>query len=347
MFERFTQDARDIVVGAKAEAERAGVRYIGTEHLLASMIAIGEGRAYEALSVAGVTLNDVRAETARIVGTAGPLGAEDAAALKTIGIDLDAVMESVERSFGSGAMSPGPRDRQRSGHMPFTKAAKKMLELSLREALRLGHDCIGSEHILLGLIRAGDSTAMQTLVGVGIDVTALRDTLAADLRARPAEHRRRFGIFSPTPLLSATARDAILRAGEEADRMGRRQIGTEHILIALAEGGTGPAYAVLTAAGLRAAGIRRTIATGTSSVTHFTERLTNRGRANLTSRGKAVVASAQKEAMALGAREVGTEHLLLGIIADGQGLAAEILRSAGVSLDELRTSLITELGEAA
>jgi ATP-dependent Clp protease ATP-binding subunit ClpA len=347
MFERFTHEARATVVAAQREARLGNTHHIGTEHLLMGMLEPGEGRAYDALHRAGITLEYVRSETVRVLGaTAGLLGEEDAAALKSIGIDLDAVVESVERSFGPGALSP--TNRKPAGHIPFTKSAKTVLELGLREALRLDHDYIGTEHLLLGLIRQGDGVAMKVLMNSGIDVTAMRDALIADLHVLPTEPKRRMGIFSPSGRFTPAARDAVLRAGEEAYRMNLHYVGTEHILLALADSGTGTAYTALASAGVTAERVRLAISARKPSLTgHFTDWRKNRGRPHLTSHATAVVESASREAVQLGRNYVGTEHLLLAITGERQGLAAEILRKAGVSLDEMRTSLISELGEAA
>jgi ATP-dependent Clp protease ATP-binding subunit ClpA len=180
MFERFTQKARDVVQLARDEAERAGVNYVGTEHLLMAMLARGEGKAYDALTAAGLTVERARADAARLIGQPGALGAEDAAALKTIGIDLDAVIEHVEQSFGPGALTaPAAAKKRPFGLVRFTKRAKKVMELSLREAVRLHHNYIGTEHLLLGLIREGDGLGARVLVAAGASLTDLRATLEA------------------------------------------------------------------------------------------------------------------------------------------------------------------------
>ena len=135
MFERFTDRARRVVVLAQEEARMLNHNYIGTEHILLGLIHEGEGVA--------------------------------AKALESLGISLDAVRQQVEEIIGQGQQAP-------SGHIPFTPRAKKVLELSLREALQLGHDYIGTEHILLGLIREGDGVAAQVLVKLGADLNRVR-----------------------------------------------------------------------------------------------------------------------------------------------------------------------------
>jgi ATP-dependent Clp protease ATP-binding subunit ClpA len=135
MFERFTDRARRVVVLAQEEARLLNHNYIGTEHILLGLIHEGEGVA--------------------------------AKALESLGISLEAVRAQVEEIIGQGQSAP-------TGHIPFTPRAKKVLELSLREALQLGHNYIGTEHILLGLIREGEGVAAQVLVKLGADLSRVR-----------------------------------------------------------------------------------------------------------------------------------------------------------------------------
>src|SRR5437773_1401357 len=135
MFERFTDRARRVVVLAQEEARMLNHNYIGTEHILLGLIHEGEGVA--------------------------------AKALESLGISQEAVRQQVEEIIGQGQQAP-------SGHIPFTPRAKKVLELSLREALQLGHNYIGTEHILLGLIREGEGVAAQVLVKLGADLNRVR-----------------------------------------------------------------------------------------------------------------------------------------------------------------------------
>jgi hypothetical protein len=135
MFERFTDRARRVVVLAQEEARMLNHSYIGTEHLLLGLIHEGEGVA--------------------------------AKALQSLGISLEALRQHVQEITGRG-------QGQQQGHVPFTPRAKKVLELSLREAQQLGHDYIGTEHILLGLIREGEGVAARVLVKLGADLNRVR-----------------------------------------------------------------------------------------------------------------------------------------------------------------------------
>lgn len=188
MFERFTATARSAVVQAQHEARAVGSRTIGTEHLLLALLA--EERSDAAAALAGHGLDHARLVTAHRRCTDTPEGDLDADALRAIGIDLDAVRASVEASFGEGALDvpaePDRRARARrrpvSGHLPFSPPAKKALELSLREAIRLKQSCIGDVHLLLGLLREGQGLAVRLLVGEGVDLAALRRDLEEGLR---------------------------------------------------------------------------------------------------------------------------------------------------------------------
>ena len=138
MFDRFTDRARRVIVLAQDEARMLNHNYIGTEHLLLGLIHEGEGVA--------------------------------AKALESLGISLEAVRDQVEEIIGQGQQAP-------TGHIPFTPRAKKVLEYSMREALQINHPYIGTEHILLGLIREGEGVAAQVLIKLGADLNRVRSTV--------------------------------------------------------------------------------------------------------------------------------------------------------------------------
>jgi len=148
MFERFTSQSRRVVVLAQEEARMLNHNYIGTEHLLLGLLHEGKGSAARALTAMDITLGAARDQVVAIVGQ------------------------------GQG---------QPSGHIPFTPRAKKSLELSLREALQLGDGYIGTGHLLLGLIRQGDSTAVKILGKFGADLNDLRARVTQELRDQPEE----------------------------------------------------------------------------------------------------------------------------------------------------------------
>ena len=205
MFERFTHAARDAVVRAQHEARELGQSPIGTQHVLLALLADPAGPVAAALAGRGVDAASVRAEVLRRLG-AGPgsspaaladADAEDAAALKAIGIDLDAVRRAIEENFGPGSLrlprnAKPPRKGLLSrfssgtGHIPFSPRAKKILELSLREALRLKHNFIAPEHLMLGILREGSGLAAQILADAGVDFDAVRADLTRSLGERVA-----------------------------------------------------------------------------------------------------------------------------------------------------------------
>jgi ATP-dependent Clp protease ATP-binding subunit ClpA len=179
VFERFTAGAREVVVGAQAEARELGHGTTGTEHLLLALLARPATQTAQVLARHGLGREQVREAVTALVG-----GDDlDAEALTTLGIDLDAVRDRVEATFGPGALSRGGRRREPGGHIPFTPRAKKVLELSLRETLALGSRSITEAHIALGLLREGQGLAAKVLHDRGVDLVDLRRDLVAALAA--------------------------------------------------------------------------------------------------------------------------------------------------------------------
>ena len=223
MFERFSGGARRTVVLAQEEARALDHNYIGTEHILLGLLREHDGVAAQALSRLGITVGDVRGDVIRIIG--------------------------------KGAKAP-------SGHVPFTPRAKKVLELSLREALQLGHNYIGTEHILLGLIREGEGVAAQVLVARGADLEVVRAIVL---------HRVGRGGEGPTrsrPEHTPGAEEALSAAGDIA---AGGPVGSQHLLEALARSEEGLAGKVLASLGVDADAIAARIdelgVDGTSDVT--------------------------------------------------------------------------------
>jgi ATP-dependent Clp protease ATP-binding subunit ClpC len=170
MFERFTDRARRVVVLAQEEARLLNHNYIGTEHILLGLVREGEGVA--------------------------------AQALESLHVSLAVVRRQVEEVIGRGQPAP-------EGHIPFTPRAKKVLELSLREALQLGHDYIGTEHILLGLIREGEGVAAQVLQKLGATLERVREEV---MRLLPAEAERTGVQWEPVGMIQAPMCPNCLRA---------------------------------------------------------------------------------------------------------------------------------------
>jgi ATP-dependent Clp protease ATP-binding subunit ClpC len=180
MFERFTDRARRIIVLAQEEARSLSHNYIGTEHILLGMLHEGDG-------VAGV-------------------------ALKSLNVDRDGLRKKVVEIIGIGQMAP-------SGHIPFTPRAKKVMELALREALQLGHNYIGTEHLLLGLIREGEGVAAQVLVTSGVELNLVRRTVLDHLAGiqEAAEKKARAEEPSVSRLVATLERLALKAAETDLD----------------------------------------------------------------------------------------------------------------------------------
>jgi ATP-dependent Clp protease ATP-binding subunit ClpA len=176
MFERFTREARGVVMQAVERATMTHAPNVDTAHLLLG-VAGGTGAAARVLAEAGATPEGLaealdRTDETRLLGV--------------LGIDVDGIRASVERTFGPGAWTGsergrGPRGSLRTGHIPFTADARKALELSLREALALESRSIGAGHILLGLLRVG-GRPVEALAALGVDTAAVRSSLVAVLR---------------------------------------------------------------------------------------------------------------------------------------------------------------------
>jgi hypothetical protein len=185
MFERFTDRARRVIVLAQREARRLSHNYIGTEHILLGLVDEGEGVA--------------------------------AKALDSLGISLTAVRQQVEEIIGRGQEAA-------SGHIPFTPRAKKVLELSLREALQLGDNYIDTEHILLALIREGDGVAAQVLVMLGADLNRVRQQVIQLLHGHQGQEPVSVQSVVREPMLSVV--QARLRAVEQRLAGIEQRVGT-------------------------------------------------------------------------------------------------------------------------
>ncbi len=217
MFERFTDQARRAVVLAQEEARMLNHDYIGTEHILLGLIHDGEGVATSAIESLGISLTAVRSEVEEIVGR---------------------------------GIKPS------RGHIPFTPRAKKVLELSLREALQLGHGYIGAEHILLGLVREGEGVAAQVLKKFGADLGVLRELVVAGIGGEELEPSR--GRRFPEPL-SESAYALLVLADVSARDLGRHEIEPTDILLALIASDDPEVKELMGSWGIDLAAVRRRI----------------------------------------------------------------------------------------
>ncbi|MBF6332519.1 hypothetical protein IU452_28875 [Nocardia transvalensis] len=176
MFERFTDRARRVIVLAQEDARQLGHNYIGTEHILLGLANEGEGVA--------------------------------AQVLRSFGVDLDELRDGVVEIIGHGKSEP-------TGHIPFTPRAKKVLDLSLREALQLGHRYIGTEHILLGVVRESDGVGAQVLERRGIELNDLRNRIIEQLTTVPP---------APEPAVPTAQSRMVIRSLTEENRLLRREV---------------------------------------------------------------------------------------------------------------------------
>lgn len=175
MFERFTAEARRVVEGAVATAREATAGEVRPEHLLRAVLDDEDCPAVRVLADAGAPAGRVREELDRHrLQYVDGLDADDAEALQVLGIDLDEVVRRIDRNLG-GAVAGRRAPR-------FAKESKKVLELALREAIALRHGSIGSEHLLLGLVRSGDRIVLDTLAAVGVEPSGLRQRVAEGAR---------------------------------------------------------------------------------------------------------------------------------------------------------------------
>ncbi|HEX7735954.1 MAG TPA: Clp protease N-terminal domain-containing protein [Ktedonobacteraceae bacterium] len=330
--ERFTERARRVLSLAQEEAQRFQHDYVGTEHFLLGLIREGEGSAAQIL-------------------------------LK-LGADLEMVRRKADEIVGTGAV-------WQPGKMGLTPNAKKVLELAVDEARKLNHHYIGSEHLLLGLLRLSECVAVYILQVLGIEATAVRMEIFQVLNAvsqemPPAQERELFLGWARTerqerkvfdmeqttgPGEPRGGRDrfdkfdvdacrALSLAQEEAQRFQHNYIGTEHLLLGLVRLDESVVGQVLNRLGIELAKVRSSV----EFIIGHGDRIVL-GEIGLTPRAKKVVELAVDEARLLRHGYIGTEHILLGLVREGQGIAAGVLESLGVKLERVRAAVLEVLGK--
>ena len=181
MFERFTPAARSAVIRAQDETRQLAHPMVDCAHVLLGILQDADSTGSRALRSLGLEPNALREGVRRTHGA--PFTDAEVEALRTVGIELDEVRRRIEETFGQGALGRtfDPRRARGGGHIPFTSGAKKALELALREALQLGHHYIGTEHIVLGLIRDERSSALRLLQTRGLDREKVRAAVLREL----------------------------------------------------------------------------------------------------------------------------------------------------------------------
>ncbi|HET8631712.1 MAG TPA: Clp protease N-terminal domain-containing protein, partial [Thermomicrobiales bacterium] len=288
--------------------------YIGTEHLLLGLLREG--------GVAGQVLSD-------------------------LGVDLAAARRAVEFKIGRG-------EPVSMGQIGLTSRAKKVIEYAVDEARRLNHHYIGTEHLLLGLLREGEGIAVGVLMHLGVDLVQARASVLEALQ-RPEAPGNTPGEPVTVSLPGADApaaqgvphfeefteraRRVLELAQDEARRFNHAHLGTEHLLLGLVREGDGVAARVLGSLGVQLPKVRSAV----EFIIGRGERQAT-GEIGLTARSRRALELAHEEARRLNHHYIGTEHLLLGLIREGSGIAAGVLESLGVSLPQAREKIIQIIG---
>jgi len=315
-FDHFTERARKVLSLAQEEAQRFNHNYIGTEHLLLGLVREGDGVAAKVLNNLGVELNKVRS--------------------------------AVEFIIWRG-------DRIVLGEIGLTPRAKKVIELAVDEARRLNHHYIGTEHLLLGLVREGDGVAAKVLNQLGVTHASARNAVE---QVVGRGDRIVLGEIGLTP----QAKKAIELTVGEARRLNHHYIGTEHLLLGLARSDDETLAAILTIFGVDSEAIRADTvrilsrvassmspqtAAVTSPVTgrmsHITGQMSHTAPGDwftrFTERARKVLSLAQEEAHRFNHNYIGTEHLLLGLVREEDGVGAKVLQNLGVQLNTARSAV--------
>jgi ATP-dependent Clp protease ATP-binding subunit ClpA len=302
----FSPRAQQVIALARKEADRFNHNFVGTEHLLLGITALGQGVAAEVLM--------------------------------TMGIDLGLVRNEVERQVGTGP------DQKMIGHIPYTPRVKKVLALAAKEAKALKDLYLGTEHILLGLLREGDGVAARVLKNLDVDIEKTRAEILKrrETSGTAPEQSDSVPAASPTlpPLVNFTprAQSALTMAREDATQRKQPLLGTEHILLGLAKLGQGVAVTVLAKLGLNP----ETIATQI-------DKLGERPAAEKSEEGpfytevSEALKSAAEFARELNHTYIGTEHILLGLLHQTNGGAAQIFKNLNIDAKEVSEDILDEL----
>jgi ATP-dependent Clp protease ATP-binding subunit ClpA len=317
-FSTFTDRAKHVLELAQEESAFFQHHYLGTEHVLLGLSREGGGTAAKVLSSLGLTLDQLHVATEELVGR-GPEG------------------DRVE--------------------IQMTLDAKRVVDMAISEAKRMDSDSVDTEHLLLGLLQVTECDAMQILQSFDVPLEKVRVRAQQFTNFKKSfrlKHPSGLGIASGditiTPQARVTtehvrfdkfterARKVLSLAQEEAQRFQHNYIGTEHLLLGLVREGEGVAAKVLENMGVQLADIRKAV----EFIIGRGDRIVL-GEIGLTPRAKKVIELAVDEARRLNHHFIGTEHLLLGLVREGEGIAAGVLESLGVNLERVRTNTILVL----
>jgi ATP-dependent Clp protease ATP-binding subunit ClpA len=319
----FTPRALQVLALARTEADRLNHNFLGTEHILLGLIKLGQGVAFNVLLKMGLVLETVRMEVEKQVGT-----------------------------------RPGPKI---TGNTPYTPRVKKVFALAQKEAKNLNHTYVGTEHLLLGLLQEGGGVAAKVFRNLDVDIERTRREILKELdpnsfgcspvgepannpSSRPAEEAGGYKMSASETAgfaVSFTPRaiQVFKLARKEADRFHHNYLGTEHLLLGLIKLGQGVSSKVLQNLGLSLEAVRAEVEKWAEIGPH--QKII--GNIPYTPRVKKVIAFAQDEAKRLNHTYVGTEHLLLGLLREGEGPAAKIFDHFKVNAGQIYRDILKEL----
>jgi ATP-dependent Clp protease ATP-binding subunit ClpA len=301
----FTDRARQVMQLANQEAKRFNHEYIGTEHILLGLVQEGTGVAAHVLKNLGVDLYQIRMEAEKIVET-------------------------------------GP-DRVSMKRLPMTPRAKKVIEYSMEEARHLNHNHVGTEHILLGLLREQEGVAAHVLMNLGLKLEDVRKEVLNFLgqESREAETNISLERLDQHEQITKPAREALLLAQKYAQLLRHAAIDTEHLLLGLAEEGTGIAAKVFESLGIDMREISQRVE---QLVQPGPDQAGASDALPLSPRAQRVVQQAAREARGFDQSHLCTEHLLLGLFHERDGIAYQVLSGLGLNADDIRERIWDLLG---
>lgn len=385
-------ETKQIISNAIEESRKLGHSHVGTEHLLLGIVRQGESTAAKVLASLGVELEKVRHETIAALGrkasNEGPFDRFDhrtkrvlalaqdeairfnhnyigpehlllglaregegiaARALEALGVTLSKLRSTLEKVVGRGDSTTSPREIALSPH------TKRVIEYAIEEASKLGHGNVGTEHLLLGLVRHGGHVGANTLEGAGVSLESIRDKVLALLRepaqdkasTPPSQAATAFGTSGgPFERFNDRAKKVLAYAQEEAIRFKHNYIGTEHLLLGLVREGESVAANVLNSLGVELSKVRTAVEfiIGPGDAANMPS---SPSEITISPRTKRVIELAIDEARKLNHRHVGPEHLLLGLVREGQGIASGVIESLGVTLAKVRQQVLATLGKEA
>ncbi len=311
-FQLFDESAKRVLAVAQDEALRMNHNYIGTEHLLLGLIRGDSG---------------------------GPAGR----ALARLGVSLDKARTALDFIIGRGETPTTPQE------ITMSPRAKRVLELAQDEARTLGRAHIGAEEILLGLLREGQGIASGIIESLGATLDAMRQAVLEEMAGvppRPASgpqgviQRQTHTYRGPFDRFNDRAKRTLALAQDEAVRLNHSYIGPEHLLLGLVREGEGVAGRVLNRLGIELSKTRQAV----EQVIGRGDSASSPTESTLTPRAKKVIELAIDESRKLGHNDVGTEHLLLGLVRDDTSVACQILRDQGAPLEKIRHHVIATLG---